>query len=65
MTQGFPAPQSSALAQAEWQEFVCGSQAYGKQGRVSRWQVPVPLQTPAPIHSVPEQEEAAQITPAG
>jgi hypothetical protein len=64
-TQGVPGAQSSAVAQAVWQAIVCGSQAYGKQGRVSRWQVPVPLQTPAPLQSVPEQEEeAAQLTPA-
>jgi hypothetical protein len=62
---GFPAAQSSAVAQKVWQSFVCGSQAYGKQENVSRWQVPAPSQAPAPLQSEPEQEEDPQETPAG
>ena len=63
--QGCPAAQSSAVAQAEWQAFVCGSQAYGVQGIICRWQTPAPSQVPGPLQSVPEQEEvAAQVTPA-
>ena len=65
LSHGVPAAQSSAVVQVVWQAFVCGSQAYGKQGIVWRWQVPVPLQVPGPLKSVPEQEEpTAQVTPA-
>ena len=64
-TQGCLGPQSSAVRQVLWQSFVRTSQAYGKQGIVSRWQLPVPLQVPGPLQSVPEQDEvAAQVTPA-
>ena len=64
-TQGCPGAQSSAVTQALWQAFVCGSQAYGVQGIISRWQVPAPSQRPGPLQRVPEQEEvAAQVTPA-